>query len=461
MPRVKMPQLKIGDVAARIPIVQGGMGVGISLAGLASAVANEGGIGVIAANAIGMLEPDYYTNGKEADKRALRKQIKKARNLSSGIIGVNIMVAVNDFHDLLQVAIEEKVDIVFLGAGLPLKGIPIAEIRKAGVKVVPIVSSARAARLIFTYWKKNYDVIPDGVVVEGPRAGGHLGFKEIEINDPVYALENLIPAVVAEIKIFEEQYAKTLPVIAAGGIFNGEDIFRFFKLGASGVQMATRFVATHECDADKRFKKTYLDCKEEDIVIIKSPVGMPGRAIKNDFLNEVDSGGRKVFRCPWRCLESCNAQSARYCISEALDNARKGILAHGFAFAGSNAYRIEKIIHVGALVKQLKKEYFNMVEHGTVHLRDEFEEALKNLIVLRDQYIVTARKSVRALKSELGGILGKGAAAFLEEYKNALIKLDGLKDEYARHLDRVNELKEQLSRYLDTSSLKLPAPALI
>ncbi len=459
MPRVKMPQLKIGDSVARVPIVQGGMGVGISLAGLASAVANEGGIGVIAANAIGMLEPDYYTNGKEADKRALRKQIKKARNLSNGIIGVNIMVAVNDFHDLLQVAIEEKVDIVFLGAGLPLKGIPVAEIREAGVKVAPIVSSARAARLIFSYWHKNYATIPDAVVVEGPKAGGHLGFKETEIHDPGYALENLIPAVVAEVKMFEEQFAKPIPVIAAGGIFNGEDIFKFFKLGASGVQMATRFVATHECDADKRFKKTYVNCKEEDIVIIKSPVGLPGRAIKNDFLKEVDSGSRKVFRCPWRCLESCNAKSAQYCISEALDNARKGKLANGFAFAGSNAYRIKKIVHVDTLLKQLKKEYFKNVEYGTVHLRDEFEEALKNFIVLRDQYIETAKKSVRSLKSELGEILEKGTAAFQEEYKNAMIKLDGLKDEYARHLERVNELKEQLSRYLDTSSLRLPTPA--
>ncbi|MCU0285104.1 MAG: nitronate monooxygenase [Acidobacteria bacterium] len=457
IPKIKMPQLKIGDSVARLPIVQGGMGVGISLASLASAVANEGGIGVIAANAIGMLEPDYYTNGKEADKRALRKQIRKARNLSNGIIGVNIMVAVNDFHDLLQVAIEEKVDMVFLGAGLPLKGIPVAEIRKAGVKVVPIVSSGRAARLIFSYWQKNYDTIPDAVVVEGPKAGGHLGFKETEINDPGYALENLIPAVAAEVKIFEEQCAKSIPVIAAGGIFTGADIFKFFELGASGVQMATRFVATHECDADKKFKKTYIDCKEEDIVIIKSPVGLPGRAIKNNFLREVDAGNQKAFRCPWRCLESCNAKNAHYCISQALDNARQGKLAGGFAFAGSNAYRINKIIHVNTLVKQLKKEYFKKMEFGTAHLRNEFEEALKNFIVLRNQYIITAKKSLKSLKSELGEILDKGTAAFQEEYQNAMIKLDALKEEYAIHLNRVHELKEQLSKYLDTSALKLYA----
>jgi NAD(P)H-dependent flavin oxidoreductase YrpB (nitropropane dioxygenase family) len=252
--KIKMPPLKIGDAVASIPIIQGGMGVGISLSGLASAVANAGGIGVIAANAIGMIEPDYYSNGREANKRALRKQIQKAKEHSKGLIGVNIMVAVNDFHDLLQVSIEEKADIVFLGAGLPLKGIPVQAIKDAGVKVVPIVSSARAARLIFKYWQNTYATIPDAVVVEGPKAGGHLGFKETEIHDPEYALEKIVPAVATELDTFAKQFNKKIPVIAAGGIYNGEDIYKFFELGASGVQMGTRFVATHECDADRHFK---------------------------------------------------------------------------------------------------------------------------------------------------------------------------------------------------------------
>jgi nitronate monooxygenase len=454
--RVKMPQLKIGDSVARVPIIQGGMGVGISLAGLASAVANEGGIGVIAANAIGMLEPDYYTNGKEANKTALRKQIKKARKLSDGIIGVNIMVAVNDFHDLLQVSIEEKVDMVFLGAGLPLKGIPVHELKEARVKVIPIVSSARATRLIFRYWQKNFATIPDAVVVEGPKAGGHLGFKNTEINDPKYALDNILPGVVAEVENFEKQFNKTIPTIAAGGIFDGDDIYKFFKLGASGVQMATRFVATHECDADKKFKEAYIDCKKEDIVIIKSPVGLPGRAIQNSFLNEVDFGERKVFRCPWRCLESCKAKHSQYCISEALDNARLGKLADGFVFAGANAYRIENIIPVKRLFKQLDKEYFRRVEHGTVNLRIEFEESFKNLVALRNEYVKTVKKRVRTLKAELEIILAKKTMSFREEYKSARARIDHLKDEYTRHLNKVSELKEQLSKFFDTSSLKLP-----
>jgi len=453
--RIKMPQLTIGDSVANVPIVQGGMGVGISLAGLASAVANEGGIGVISANAIGMLESDYFTNGKEANKRSLRKQIKKARTQSDGIIGVNIMVAVNDFHQLLRVSIEEKVDMVFLGAGLPLRGIPVHELREAGVKVVPIVSSARAARLIFRYWQKKYMTVPDAVVVEGSKAGGHLGFKETEIDDPGYALESIIPAVVEEVKTFEDQFDKSIPVIAAGGIYDGEDIYRFFKLGASGVQMATRFVATHECDADKKFKEAYLDCKKEDIAIIKSPVGLPGRAIRNSFLKEVDAGGRK-FRCPWRCLESCNAKHAKYCISEALDNARQGKLADGFAFAGSNAYRVEDIVHVNALIKELNVEYIKMVKDAAVNLRKEFEEAVKNLKETRDQYVKTVKKNVRTLKAKLGEMLEKGHAAFQEEYKNAIAKLERLKNEYQSHFDKVNELKEQLSKYFDTSALKLP-----
>ena len=455
-----MPPLKIGDCVARIPIVQGGMGVGISLAGLASAVANEGGVGVIAANAIGMLEPDYYSNGREANKRALRTQIQKARKQSRGIIGVNIMVAVNDFHDLLKVSIEEKVDMVFLGAGLPLKGIPIHELREAEVKVVPIVSSGRAARLIFQYWHKNYETVPDAVVVEGPKAGGHLGFKENEIHDPAYALENLIPAVVAEVEKFAALLNRSIPVIAAGGIFSGEDIYKFFKLGASGIQMGTRFVATHECDADNEFKKAYLHCKEEDIIIIKSPVGLPGRAIENTFLKDVESGAGKGVRCPWRCLESCNAKHARYCISEALDNARQGKLDHGFAFAGANAYKVEGIVPVKMLIKQLKNEYYQVVEPVMVNIGNEFEESFKKLMELRNQYVKTVKKSVKSLKADVGHLVEERTAAFQERYKHAVTRLDRLKDEYAAYFTKVKELREQLSRFVDTSSLKVPTTAI-
>jgi len=352
----KIPTLRIGELEAKIPVVQGGMSVGISMSGLASAVANEGGIGVIGAAGIGMLEPDFSINFKEANKRALRKEIRKAKKMTAGIIGVNLMVALSDFDELLLVAIEEGADLVFLGAGLPLK-MPFEDLKKTSTKVVPIVSSARAASIIFRYWAKRYNDVPDAVVVEGPLAGGHLGFRKEQISDPNYALEKILPEVISVIKVFEEQFNKKIPVIAAGGIFTGADIYKFIQLGASGVQMATRFVATHECDADIRFKEAYVNCKKEDLIIIDSPVGLPGRAIRNKFLDEVSAGVRKPFKCPWKCLKTCDFKKTPYCIALALTNAKRGNLDKGFAFAGANAYRVDRIVSVKELIETLLIEY--------------------------------------------------------------------------------------------------------
>lgn len=231
----EIPKLIIGDLVARVPIMQGGMGVGISLSGLASAVANAGGIGVIATAGIGMLEPDFATNFSLANRRALQKEIRKARKMTKGIIGVNIMVALTDFYDMVKVAVEEGVDLVLLGAGLPLRNLKMLlpdKLRDINVKIVPIVSSSRAAKIIFRYWQKNYDYVPDAVVVEGPLAGGHLGFKKEQIDNPDYTLEKILPEVISEIKPFEQHFHKSIPVIAAGGIYTGEDIYKFMQLGA-------------------------------------------------------------------------------------------------------------------------------------------------------------------------------------------------------------------------------------
>ena len=356
----QIPKLQIGDLESRISIVQGGMGVGISLSGLASAVANEGGIGVISTAGIGMLEPDFNRNFKEANKRALQKEIKKARQMTTGIIGINILVVLSDYYDLLQVAVDEDVDVVFLGAGLPLK-IPKTllpdESGKAAVKVIPIVSSARAANLIFQYWGRNYNHVPDAVVVEGPLAGGHLGYKKEQIDNPDYALEKTLPEVISVLKPYEESFNKSIPVIAAGGVYTGADIYKFIQLGAQGVQMATRFVATHECDASTAFKEAYVKCKEEDLTIIDSPVGLPGRAIKNRFLEDISAGIKKPIKCPWKCLKTCDFRISPYCICDALTNAKKGILEKGFAFAGANAYRINTITSVRELIETLLTEY--------------------------------------------------------------------------------------------------------
>jgi len=449
----KMPKLRIGDSVAKLPIVQGGMGVGISLSGLASAVANEGGIGVIAANSIGMLDPEYYARHKDANAIALRKEIRKAKELSSGIIGVNIMVAVHDFHALLMVAIEEKVDMVFLGAGLPLKGIPVEVLRSAGVKVVPIVSSARAASLIFRSWVKRYEDIPDAVVVEGPKAGGHLGFKEDQIDDPDFALERILPDVVAVVNSYEDRFRRTIPVIAAGGVFTGTDIYNVFKLGASGVQMGTRFVATHECDADIRFKESYVACTEDDIEIIKSPVGMPGRAIRSKFLKDVASGKKMKLKCAWKCLESCDLKTARYCISLALDNARKGILEKGFAFAGSNAFRINSIISVKELLQELQKQYRCAGEKGAGRLRNEYEKALEKLNAVKEEYLVTLKNAFSALKDECERDIEKRVSTFREEYLIATDKINSLKTEYLKAVENANCLKDELLKLFEQYSL--------
>lgn len=430
-PSFKIPKLKIGDSTADIPIVQGGMGVGISLSGLASAVANQGGIGVIAANAIGMVERDYFKNGKEANIRVLRKEIRKAKKKTDGIIGVNIMVAVNDYPDLLQVCIEERVDVVFIGAGLPVRGIPIDALRKANVKLVPIVSSGRAVRLIFSVWQKKYHDIPDGVVVEGPKAGGHLGFKQEQISDPAYRLENLVPDVIKALKDFEKSFSRKIPVIAAGGIFTGKDIHKFLKMGAAGVQMASRFVATKECDADIRFKEAYLKSKKEDIIIIKSPVGLPGRAITSPFLERVQSGKRETFRCPWQCLSSCGADKANYCISIALNNARLGNLKKGFAFAGENAYRIKEIVSVKDLMPSLTGELQSAADKWIVNLKNEYEKTSKKLHELKEAF--------QKLKKDYASVVEKGSKTFNLDLKNLSNKKFKLIEEYMEYSKKLKK----------------------
>ncbi len=355
-----MPELHIGELVAAFPIIQGGMGVGVSLSGLAAAVANEGGIGVISTAGIGMLEPDFDKNFREANRRALEREIKTAKSQTNGLIGVNILVALSDADDLLKTAVAAGADLAFLGAGLPLKVPeiwPPAEWEKVKTRIVPIVSSSRAAKIIFQHWEKRYHHVPDAVVVEGPMAGGHLGYKKEQLEDPEYALEKILSGIISTIQPFEQSSGKKIPVIAAGGIYTGADIYKFLQRGAQGVQMATRFVGTAECDASQEFKNAYIKCTKEDLVIIDSPVGLPGRAISNEFLKQVASGSKIPFKCPWKCLKPCDFQKSPYCIALALTNAKRGLLDQGFAFAGSNAYRIDKIISVHELFMTLKAEY--------------------------------------------------------------------------------------------------------
>ena len=351
-----MKKLNIGNLSISVPIVQGGMGVGISLSGLASAVANEGGVGVISSAGLGLLYRNLSKDYIQASIMGLKEELRKAREKTKGVIGVNVMVAMSNFTDMVKTAIAEKADIIFSGAGLPLN-LPSFLQKDSVTKLVPIVSSARAARVIAEKWHSLYNYLPDAFVVEGPKAGGHLGFKDEQINDEHFSLEHILPEVIDEVQDMGARYGKEIPVIVAGGIYTGEDIKRFMDMGASGVQMGTRFVTTEECDASDVFKQTYIEGKQEDIQIIKSPVGMPGRAIFSKFIQKVKEGQKQPKTCICKCIKTCDISKSPYCIIAALYNAFKGNMDNGYAFAGANAFRATKIVSVKETFRSLLDEF--------------------------------------------------------------------------------------------------------
>ena len=351
-----MKNLKIGGINIPVPVIQGGMGVGISMSGLAVAVANQGGVGVISAAGLGLVHHNPALDYLEANMEGLRIELRKAREKTLGVIGVNIMVAMTNFADLVRTAIAEKADIIFSGAGLPLD-LPSFLKPDSLTKLVPIISSGRAARIICEKWKTLHNYLPDAFVVEGPKAGGHLGFKKDNLEDEKYSLEELIPDVVKEVKVYEEKYGKDIPVIAAGGIYTGQDIYDIMEKGAKGVQLGTRFVTTQECDASMEFKQTYIDAAKSDMEIIQSPVGMPGRAVKNNFIEKVKQGLKVPIKCPFHCIKTCNVTNSPYCIITALYNAYKGNMKSGYAFAGSNAYLATKISTVKEIFSELLEEF--------------------------------------------------------------------------------------------------------
>ncbi len=341
----------------KLPVIQGGMGVGISLSGLASAVANEGGVGVISCAGLGLLYHKSPSDYKNNCIWGLKEELRKAKEKTRGIIGVNIMVALSNFSDMVRTAIAAKADIIFSGAGLPLD-LPSYLTPGSKTKLVPIVSSARAAKLICEKWKTGYNYLPDAIVVEGPKAGGHLGYKNTQIEDENYSLEHIVPEILDVTRQYEAEKKCAIPVIAAGGLYTGEDIYRLISMGASGVQLGTRFVTTEECDASVEFKQTYIDAHADDIKIIASPVGMPGRAIDGEFIRRVEAGTERPERCSFHCIKTCDYTKSPYCIIKALYNAAKGNFKKGYAFAGANAYLSQKIVSVKEMVSSLKSEFF-------------------------------------------------------------------------------------------------------
>lgn len=353
---MKLEPLVMGNVRARLPIVQGGMGIGISMGNLAGAVAKEGGIGIISSAQIGYLEPDFAVRTKEANLRAIHSEYEKARAIApDGVIGFNIMVAMKHYEEYVKEVQNTGADLIISGAGIPTE-LPVY-VEGADIKIAPIVSTDKSARVVLKYWDKKYNRTADMVVIEGPKAGGHLGFQTEQLDtfkDPFYDTE--IQAIIETVRTYEEKYACKIPVVVAGGIENAAQAAHVMGLGADGIQVATRFVTTRECDADIRFKEAYVNAEEEDIVIVKSPVGMPGRAIRNPFMERVMSGEKITPSSCRGCLRKCNPAEIPYCITEALINAAKGNVDQALLFCGAYGYKAQKIETVKEVIDSLLRE---------------------------------------------------------------------------------------------------------
>ena len=344
--------LVIGNLTAKIPLIQGGMGVGVSLSSLAGAVAKEGGIGIISTAQIGFKEPDYEQNPLEANLRAVGSEIKKAKEIAEGgIIGVNIMYATRYYEKYVEAVCKAGVDLIITGAGLPAELPKLVE--GYDVKIAPIVSSVKSASVILKMWDRKYNRSADLVVIEGPKAGGHLGFKpeEVEaITDDDYKKE--ITSIMEVVDSYGEKYNCRIPIVVAGGISDAKKVREMMELGADGVQVASRFVTTYECDASQEFKDAYLHAKKEDIVIVKSPVGMPGRAVNNKFMQETKNGMKPITKC-YQCIKGCQAKDIPYCITKALANSVKGNTDEGLVFCGADTWKQNTMQSVKEVIEEL------------------------------------------------------------------------------------------------------------
>ena len=350
------PVLKIGDLTAEKPIIQGGMGVGISLSGLAGAVAKAGGIGIISTAQIGFREPDFEENPVEACRRAIGNELTKARKIApKGIIGFNIMTALRDYEGHVRAAVKASADLIISGAGLPLE-LPefTAESR---TKIAPIVSTERSAAVILKYWDRKYHRTADMVVIEGPKAGGHLGFSQEQLKEYAESDEknydDEVKKIIKVVQKYSEKYGCHIPVVLAGGIYDKASADHAFSLGVDGIQVATRFVTTEECDADIRYKEAYIWARREDIQIVKSPVGMPGRAIMNRFMKRVMTGEQMTPKKCLLCMKGCKPSEIPYCITESLIHAAKGEVDEALLFCGADGWRAEKIETVEEVINDL------------------------------------------------------------------------------------------------------------
>lgn len=350
---VEIKPLIIGNLTAKVPVIQGGMGVGVSLSSLAGAVASEGGIGGISTAQIGYREADFDDDPIGANMRAIKSEIRKARQIAKeGILGVNIMVATRKYEEYVKAAVDAGIDLIISGAGLPME-LPKL-VGAAKTKLAPIVSSVKSAQVIMRYWWKKYQRLPDAVVIEGPLAGGHLGFHKGQLDDiDGLNYDQEVKAIIEQVNGMAMEHESHIPVIMAGGVYTRTDMEHYLEMGASGVQMATRFVTTYECDADEAYKQSYIDAKKEDIVIVQSPVGMPGRAILNPFMRRAKEGQVPHGKCHL-CISTCKPAETPYCITDALVNAVKGKIEDALLFCGANAYRATKLEHVKDIMDEFR-----------------------------------------------------------------------------------------------------------
>ncbi len=343
--------LTIGDISIKLPLIQGGMGVGVSLSGLASAVSNEGGLGVLSAAHIGYKEPLFEKDAIKANLEAIASQIKIAKEKAKDkFIGINIMTASRRYDDYVLEAVKNKIDLIISGAGLPVNLPKLVEDSKT--KIAPIVSSLKACNVLLGLWEKRYNASADLIVVEGPKAGGHLGFKYEYLENEAENFDTELEKIIEFKKGYEKKHNKKIPLVFAGGVFSAEDIKHYLDMGADGVQIASRFVATEECDAHINFKQAYVNSKKEDMVIVKSPVGMPGRALMNDFVKRTMIKKEPIEKC-YTCLAKCDRDNIPFCITNALIKSVKGDVENGLIFAGANTYKIDKISTVKDIIKEL------------------------------------------------------------------------------------------------------------
>lgn len=342
--------INIGSLTAPLPIVQGGMGVGVSLSGLAGSVASLGGIGVISAAQIGFHTEGFESNALKANLGALAKHITAAKDIAkSGIIGVNVMCATRKYEEYVKCSVENNADMIISGAGLPVNLPELVEGSRS--KIAPIVSSLKAVKVLLKTWERRYKKTADMIVIEGPKAGGHLGFTPEDAHSEKDMTEE-IKEILTFVSEYEDKFNKKIPVVFGGGIHSKDDVNHMLTLGLSGVQIGSRFVATEECDAHINFKNAYVNARREDIAIIKSPVGMPGRAILNSFVKNVMLKRDDIKKC-YGCIKGCDFKTTLYCISQALIASVKGDVENGLIFCGADTYKISEITTVKSLLNEL------------------------------------------------------------------------------------------------------------